>query len=366
MKENNINNNFIADKYSTVTENVYKRNAKNMNVRAFEGFGNAIDYKTYFDAIDIYAKAYKEIGVKDGDIVTLCTAGTLDTIINFYALNKIGAVALFVNPNYFKVNSKKYINDCGSKFLFIMDKFYPMLKESISETNVEKIIVSPISYYSSFIYKMLIKETKLTESDKINNVEYLTLKDFTNIGEKSKADISYPKIYIPKKPAAIVFTSGSTGNPKGVVLSNDSFNNMISIYAEEDGFGAKVGNRNLILIPPMYGTSLCHCVNTPVAFGITNVLQPIYNPKTFAKDIYKTKPNIVMASKAHFISLLDSKLKKDSADFVKLAFCGGEPITAKLSQNINEKLNYLGIPNLIICYGMSELGTLSIFNYDIK
>ena len=86
---------------------------------------------------------------------------------------------------------------------------------------------------------------------------------------------------------------------------------MISIYDIKNGFGSHRGDKNLVLIPPVYGTSLCHSINTPLAFGCTTQLQPIYNPKTFAKDLLKYRPKIVVASKAHYISLLKEKYTDD-------------------------------------------------------
>ena len=80
----------------------------------------------------------ENFGVKNGDIVTMCMAGTVDSMAHFYALNRIGAVTQLVNPNYFKVNSKKYINETGSKLLIVLDRFYPMLQDAIANTNVEK------------------------------------------------------------------------------------------------------------------------------------------------------------------------------------------------------------------------------------
>ena len=352
--------------HKSIVHNLKERNKNRENQIAFESFGQKMSYKTFFEAVDNYARAYSEMGIKDKDIVTLCLAGTLDTVINFFALNEIGAIANIVNPIYMKLNPKKYINDTNSKLLVIMDRFYPSLKDSIAQTNVEKIVVSSLTEYSSFLHKMIIKRKNIKKDDKIPGVEYLSLPEFIKIGENSRLseDIEYQNE--ASKPATIVYTSGSTGDPKGVVLSNDGFNNMVKIYDSKNGLGSNEGDRNLVLIPPMYGTGLVHSIIMPMAFGCNSILQPIYNPEKFYGDLRKYEPKIVVGSKTHYISLLDKKNKANSLDFLQMPFTGGEPITVSLANDINDELNHLGSEKLILGYGMSELGTMVMFNMDIK
>lgn len=350
----------------TVTENIINRNENNLNVSAFESFGSSLSYKDFFELVNCLTKGYIELGVKDRDIVTMCMAGTVDSMAHFYALNRIGAITQLVNPNYFKINSTKYINDTNSKLLIVLDRFYPMLQEAIKQTNVEKIMLSSITEQSSFLYKTLIRRKNLKRDQILSGVDYISYPEFERIGSNSIKEIISPE-FIEQKDSAIVYTSGSTGNPKGVILTNDSFNNMISIYDAKNGFGSKTGDRNLVLIPPMYGTSLAHCVNAPLAFGCTNIMQPIYNPQTFLKDLQKYKPNIVVGSLGHYISLLDKDIKDGSLSFLNMPFTGGEPLPKKLAIQINEKMKNAGIKNnLIIGYGMSEFGTMTMFNMDIK
>ncbi|MBE5935055.1 MAG: acyl--CoA ligase [Lachnospiraceae bacterium] len=351
---------------STVIENIVKRNENNLNGVAFESFGSKLTYKEFFELVDTLAKGFIELGVKNGDIVTMCMAGTIDSIAHFYALNRVGAVAQLVNPNYFKVNSKKYINETGSELLIVLDKFYPMLQDAIASTNIKKIMISSITEYASLLYKILVRRKKLKKEQLISGVEYITYPEFYKLGFKSRKEIVSPK-YTEQKEAAVVFTSGSTGNPKGVVITNDALNNMISMYDIKDGFGARAGDRNLVLIPPMYGTSLCHCINTPLAFGCVNIMQPAYNPQTFLKDLMKYKPKLVAGSLAHYIGLLNKDIKDGSLSFLEMPIAGGEPVPTKLAMQINEKIRNAGAKgNLIIGYGMSEFSTMVTFNIDIE
>lgn len=349
----------------TIIDNIEDRSGDNLNVTAFESLGgSSIDYRTFFEMIDVYARGFKEIGVQNGDMVSICAAGTLDTMLNFAALNRLGAIVQFVNPNYLKANGKRYINDTNTKLLICMDRFYPVIKSELEKTNVEKIIMSSMSEYSSFLFKMLIKRQKVKDSDKIEGVEYIDLPDFIRLGEKSSVKIERIP-YEKDKPAVISYTSGTTGEPKGIVHTNDSINNMISIYAMTNGFGPGRGDRNLVLIPPMYLTSFVHSLFGTMILGPTNILQPIYDATTLGKDLKDYEPKTVIASKAHYINLSNSKLPKGSLSFLQYPYCGGEAFSKATATKINKILEYYGIPPMILGYGQSEFGTMTMFNSDI-
>lgn len=355
----------MFDTKKTIIDNIEDRNQDKLNVKAFESLGGEyIDYKTFFEIKNLYAKAFLEMGVKEGDVVTICAAGTLDTVLNFAGLNEIGAIAQFVNPNYFLANPKKYIDETGSKLLIVLDRFYPQLKNSIAQTNIKNIVCSSISEYSSTLYKVLARRKEIKPSDKIEGINYINLPDFVKLGQNSQLKIDKLP-YVENRPSVITYTSGTTGDPKGVVHTNDSINNMIEIYELAHGFGVEQEDRNLVLIPPLYMTSFVHSIFAPMTLGTTNILQPVYNPETLGKDLKKYEPQTVIASKAHYINLENSNLKKDSLSFVKFAYCGGEAITKPTAIRINDILNYYGIPPMVIGYGQTEYGTMTMFNTDI-
>lgn len=332
----------------TVFQEVYDNNIKFQNDLALEYFGSKINYSTFFKNIEMTAKAFKEYGIKKGDFVTICAAGIPETVYSFYALSKIGAVANMIAPHFEKKDLIARISDCESDTLIIMDEFYPELKEAIKGSRIKNIIVLPTLNSS-----MLRFITKTYKIDSFSNELYWN--QFIKDGRKQKETetISYEK----DLPLTMVYSSGTTGASKGILLSNDSFQNSIQSYPAS-GVDISRGQKFYQIIPPWYSTGLSTSIHLPLSYGTSVFMDPRFERDIFVKNIIKAKPNYCVAPTSMYEGFLDEKLVGNkNLSFFNYPFEGGEPLSNEVASKIEKVFKEHGSnAQLRVAYGQCECG----------
>lgn len=332
----------------TVFQEVYDNNIKFQNDLALEFFGSKINYSTFFKNIEMTAKAFKEYGIKKGDFVTICAAGIPETVYSFYALSKIGAVANMIAPHFEKKDLIARISDCESDTLIIMDEFYPELKEAIKGSRIKNIIILPTLNSS-----MLRFITKTYKIDSFSNELYWN--QFIKDGRKQKETetISYEK----DLPLTMVYSSGTTGASKGILLSNDSFQNSIQSYPAS-GVDISRGQKFYQIIPPWYSTGLSTSIHLPLSYGTSVFMDPRFERDIFVKNIIKAKPNYCVAPTSMYEGFLDEKLVGNkNLSFFNYPFEGGEPLSNEVASKIERVFKEHGSnAQLRVAYGQCECG----------
>lgn len=332
----------------TVFQEVYDNNIKFQNDLALEFFGSKINYSTFFKNIEMTAKAFKEYGIKKGDFVTICAAGIPETVYSFYALSKIGAVANMIAPHFEKKDLIARISDCESDTLIIMDEFYPELKEAIKGSRIKNIIILPTLNSS-----MLRFITKTYKIDSFSNELYWN--QFIKDGRKQKETetISYEK----DLPLTMVYSSGTTGASKGILLSNDSFQNSIQSYPAS-GVDISRGQKFYQIIPPWYSTGLSTSIHLPLSYGTSVFMDPRFERDIFVKNIIKAKPNYCVAPTSMYEGFLDEKLVGNkNLSFFNYPFEGGEPLSNEVASKIEKVFKEHGSnAQLRVAYGQCECG----------
>ncbi len=331
----------------TVYQDVVERNKNNLNSTAIYFFMNNISYRKMFKSIDKAAQSYSNIGVKPGQFVTVCCAGIPELIYSFYGLSKIGAFLNLMAP-YFDANDMvDRINESKSEIAVVMEDFYPQIKDALSKTCVKQIVVVPTLNSSP------IKYIKKTEKIKDKNVIYWN--DFIrkyNYGEPVKV-FEYQKGY----PLCMVYSSGTTGSSKAILLSNDSFQNSVLSY-KANTYKFSPGRKSYQIIPPWYSTGLNTCIHLPLHQGITVFQDPRFDRKTFVNNIIKHRLYYAIAPTSMYEGFLDDNITRGrKIKDLKYPFEGGEALTPEVRNNIEQKFRTMGCESNLLCgYGQCECG----------
>ena len=331
----------------TIYQEIYDNNRDNLDGVAIEFYGAKIKYKNLFKEIDELSKALVANGVRKGDFVTISCAGIPETTYAFYALSKLGACANSMSPFFDKEGMTERINDCDSKILLVMDSFYPSVKEKVKGSTIEKIVVIPTLNSSPLRF---VRPSKV-ELDK-NSVIY---NDFIKEG---KLIYQTPTVeYEENMPVAMVYSSGTTGSSKAILLSNDSFQNSIHSY-EACNMDLSRTQKDYQMIPPWFSTGASTAMHLPLANGATVFMDPRFDKKVFVENVVKYKINVVVATTSLYDGFLDADFPKDAdlSHFVN-PFQGGEPLSKEKKEAIEKVFKSHGSSSALkIGYGQCECG----------
>ena len=341
----------------TAYEFMYSRNKDNQNDVAINYFGNKIKYKNFFNKIEETAKALQANGVKKGDIVTICSITTPEVVYLFYALNRLGAVANMIDPRVNEDRIIEIINNSNSKLVFTLNLIYPKIEKMKDSLNSEKYVV--LSAYDSLLFPLNVIKNRGKDIPKINKNENITWKKF--ISEGKTIDILNTISYEENMPAGIVYTGGTTGVPKGAVLSNENFNGMALNYTIGN-LGVRRQQTVLDIMPPFIAYGMNTGLHMPLSLGVTVIIIPKFEPEKFPDLIIKHKPNNCLGVPSHFDILTKSeKLKNADLSFIMYPAVGGDAMNNVLEENLNKFLTEHNCAARITKgYGMTELSGAAI------
>ena len=348
---NNYKNKNKKEPSGTLVNYVYLSNKNNMNNIAFSFFGNKITYEEFFENIIKVAKKFKELGVEEGDVIPLIMANTPESAYCFYALNSIGAVACMIDPRLNEYGLMRDLNLTDSELAVSITNACKKLKNIKDKTKLKDIIMlSAVNSARNPLVKGIMNLNDLKSGNK-------PIKDFINWNKFMKSESKLSLIHSNNysgKPAAVIFTGGTTGVHKGVLLSNDSIN--MTVYEHNYLIdNIEVGEKFLDILPTFiaYGLTSLHL---SLCFGLETILDPTSDPKLFAKQIIKYQPSIVFGGPIHWEAFSRSKcVQNTNLSFLKFPVSGGEKLPNETTEKINLVLSNGNCQNQIFDgYGASE------------
>lgn len=329
----------------SIYENIYQGNCEYLSDIAYIYFGKKITYKELFSEIDKTAKALKSIGIEYGENVAICAPAMPETMYLVLALNKIGANANMLNPTFSEQQLINLINDTEAKLLFVINELYSRVENVIPHTTIKTVISCPATNSLSFFVRFPKKSKKIPNTIQWN--------DFISKGKSVNYVI--PE-YKPNHPAVMVYSSGSTGNPKSIQLTNDSINANIT-QGQYIGFEWKRQDRYFEQVPIFTSTGLCATNLVPLRYGITVIMEPIYDNKVLFSHLVKYRPNFMISTTAFIEYLSKNHTIHPAYSNFKYIVIGGEYITRQTELRFNEWLSKNGCKEKIHKgYGMCECG----------
>ena len=340
----------------TIFEYLWKNNKEHLDDVALSYFDRQISYREVFENIDKTANAFSAVGIHAGDIVVMATVTTPETIYAFYALNCLGAIPNMVDPRTSTEGIRQYIKEGNSEYVLTIDVAYPKIEKAITGTKVKGIIVVSPSDSLPMMKKVLYNAANMFKGNKVSGSGIcLKWNVFLDKGNDKKMS---PVPYEANTCCVIVHTGGTTGTPKGVMLSNDNLNVMALQYRLL-GVDFDRTQKFLDIMPPFIAYGVVLGIHMPLCLGLTNVLIPQLDPDKFADLIIKYKPAHLLGVPTYFDKLrTNPKMKSVNLEFFESAGAGGDSITASFESEINEFLkSHQSKYEIAKGYGMTEVSS---------
>ena len=327
---------------------------------AYNFLGVKATYREFLDKIDTCAKALVAMGIKKGDKVTICLPNMPQALVMFYGLNRMGAIPNMVHPLSAEGEIAFYLKLSESVAAITLDAFYPKFDNVRKEVpTLKNIIVTSIGEELKTLMALgywITKGRKITSVPVGEGVVFY--KDFMDVGKKYKGE--YKHIGKAGDSAVILYSGGTTGTTKGIVLTNLNFN-ALAMQTAALGDCLVAGHRMLAIMPVFHGFGLGVGIHTGLCYGCEEILIPQFSVATYGDLLKKYQPNYIAGVPTLFEALLrNEEIKKVDLSCLEGVFSGGDSLSVELKKKVDVFLKELGaMVQIREGYGTTECVTAS-------
>lgn len=344
----------------SVYKYLYEQNKKYLGRTALNYYGKKISFDELFSKIEEVSKALLASGVKENDIVTISLPNIPEAVYLFYAVSKIGAVANMVDPRTSEEGLEHYIDEVNSDLVIIVEPYYNKVKKLSENGKVKQIVTVspavslPVGLNLGYKAKEFIASLKNPESKYVPNVQTTDWNGFLSRGIYYRRDTEAK--FIPNRPVVIEHTGGTTGKPKGVLLSNENIN-AVAKQSVLTGIDMQREHTWLDIMPTFIAYGVGMGLHLPLTIGMETILIPQFDPKKFDELIYKHKPVHMIGVPSYWGTIINSKkLANEDLSFMIAPTVGGDAMDINLEIAANKFLKDHNCRSKITKgYGMTEV-----------
>ena len=326
---------------------------------AIDFLNYCLTYGELLEQVNRIAKGLQAMGVKKGSRVGLCLPNTPYSVICYYGVLRAGGTVVNYNPLYVERELAFQIEDSKTEIMITMDLkiLYSKVEVMLSQTpSLQKIVVCPMAdilpKIKSVLFRLLKKKELAAIPTDPRIIPFQTL--VSHAGTPDPVDID-----LDKDIAVLQYTGGTTGQPKGAMLTQGNLSANVSQmqlwYGELDQTQEKV----LGILPFFHVFAMTAVMNFAIASGAQMILLPRYELKQTLNTIHKKKPTIFPAVPTIYASINQAtNLSKFDLSTIRFCISGGAPLPLE----VKETFERLTGCRLVEGYGLSETAPVATCN----
>lgn len=318
---------------------------------AWDFLDTTSSYRDFLADIDRFADALAALGLQRGERFLISMPTSPQGIIAFYAANKLGAVSAMIHPLSTAPEIERFLNASGARMALTLDAFYHTFATVIAKLPIDHLILARIPDYLPPRKRLgfwLTKERKMRKVSSDPRVYWWA--SLMHAGYKTAP----PATASADDPAAILFSGGTTGAPKAIVLSNRNFiTESLQIVTWAD---IKEGDSIIAVLPIFHGFGLGGCVNAFLMAGAKSILVPTFKARTVARLIRKKRPSILAGPPNLFDALMkEPSFRRADLSCLRMTVCGADALPQPLRKRFDALLRDRGSKAEIVeGYGLTE------------
>ncbi len=321
-------------------------------------YGKKISYRELESEANRLANALKALGVEKGDRVGLMLPNLPQALIGYYGILKAGAIVVEISPLYVERELKHLIADSGAQVIVALDIFYPRIEAVINDVHLKSIILTGVRDYLPPVLKLIYPIKAKMEGQWIKVKKTGTLYDFRDLIKKSGGDD--PCVDVSADDTALLqYTGGTTGIPKGVVLTHRNL--MVNLLQCAHWMPALKKGEEVFLgvIPFFHVYGMTACMNFCIYLASTVVVLPKFKVEEVLKSIARHKTSVFMGVQAMYVAINNyGKVRDYGLSSIKVCISGAGPLHAE----VQERFEGLTRGKLVEGYGLTEASPVTHCN----
>ena len=330
-------------------------------MKALHFMGKEMTFSEVYTEAKKLANYMQSLGLKKGDRVAIMLPNCPQSVISYYGALLAGAIVVQTNPLYTERELEYQLKDSGATFIVCLDILLPRVTNVRDQTDIEHTIVTGIKDYLPFPknliypfiqkreYNMVVKVDPSEDTHVWSQIIKLTSDNYTEVAVDPKKDL-----------ALLQYTGGTTGHPKGVMLTHHNLVANVQmcrhwLYKSEEGKEVVLG-----VLPFFHVYGMTTVMNMSIMMGSKMVLLPKFDAAEVLKTIHKQRPTLFPGAPTIYVGLLNHRdLKKYDLSSIEACISGSAPLPVEVQEQFERETG----GRLVEGYGLTETSPVTHANF---